>query len=76
VIAIDQGTTGSTALVFDESGSAIGRAYVEFPQYFPQPGWVEHDPLEIWHSVERVARAAVQQARQTHADLRLLVAGA
>jgi len=75
VLALDQGTTGSTALVLDESGTAIGRAYVEFPQHYPQPGWVEHDALEIWHSVERVARAAVNQARQTHPDLDLAAIG-
>ncbi|NJD09983.1 MAG: glycerol kinase GlpK, partial [Gemmatimonadetes bacterium] len=71
VIAIDQGTTGSTALVFDDNGAVIGRAYVEFPQYFPQPGWVEHDPLEIWRSVVHVARAAVDQARTIRPALEL-----
>jgi glycerol kinase len=51
VVAIDQGTTGTTVLVFDESLRLRARGYREFPQHFPQPGWVEHDPEEIWQSV-------------------------
>ena len=52
ILAIDQGTTGSTALVMDVAGKTLGRANREFAQHFPQPGWVEHDPEEIWQSVE------------------------
>lgn len=51
VLAIDQGTTGSRAVVYNKNGEQVALAYQEFPQYFPQPGWVEHDPLEIWRSV-------------------------
>ena len=51
VLAIDQGTTGSRALLYDRLGRKIASAYEEFPQYFPRPGWVEHDPEEIWKSV-------------------------
>jgi glycerol kinase len=51
IVAIDQGTTGSTVLVFDEGLRLRARGYREFPQHFPQPGWVEHDPEEIWSSV-------------------------
>ena len=51
ILAIDQGTTGSRAIVYDKQGAQIAGAYQEFPQYFPQPGWVEHDPNEIWQSV-------------------------
>jgi glycerol kinase len=51
VLAIDQGTTGTTVLVFDEALQLRARGYREFPQHFPQPGWVEHDPEEIWQSV-------------------------
>jgi biotin synthase len=47
VLAIDQGTTGSTALVLDRDGRVLGRATEEFTQHYPQPGWVEHDPEEI-----------------------------
>ena len=51
VVAIDQGTTGTTVLVFDEKLELRARGYREFPQHFPKPGWVEHDPEEIWQSV-------------------------
>src|ERR1700676_5349528 len=48
ILAIDQGTTGTTCLVFDEQAEPIGRAYREFAQHFPRPGWVDHDAREIW----------------------------
>jgi glycerol kinase len=54
VIAIDAGTTGVRAIAFDHSGGPVGSAYREFPQYFPRPGWVEHDALEIWEAVQTV----------------------
>ena len=63
LLAIDQGTTGSTALVFAEDGATLGRATVEFPQHFPQPGWVEHDAKEIWKSVEGSVTKALESAR-------------
>ena len=47
VVAIDQGTTGTTVLVFDRRGRVVGRAYSEFTQHYPKPGWVEHDAEEI-----------------------------
>jgi glycerol kinase len=59
VLAIDQGTTGSTALVFSHEGEILGRAYHEFTQYYPQPGWVEHDPEEIWQVSRNVMAAAL-----------------
>ena len=43
ILAIDQGTTGTTALLFDQHGRALGRGYAEITQYYPQPGWVEHE---------------------------------
>src|SRR5207247_2510445 len=52
VIAVDAGTTGVRSLAVDERGAVAGWSYREFPQYFPQPGWVEHDPLEIWDAVQ------------------------
>jgi glycerol kinase len=55
ILAIDQGTTGTTCLVFDPEGTVAGRAYSEFQQFFPQPGWVEHDANEIWEVTRRVA---------------------
>ncbi|MGQ0814483.1 MAG: glycerol kinase GlpK [Gemmatimonadota bacterium] len=62
ILAIDQGTTGTTCLVIDESAQVVGRAYSEFPQYYPQPGRVEHDPGEIGDVTMRVARDALESA--------------
>ena len=62
VLALDQGTTSSRAIVFDESGSAVAMAQREFQQIFPRPGWVEHDPLEIWESQLAVAQEALARA--------------
>ncbi len=59
VLAIDQGTTGSRAIVFDRRGRAVASAYEEFPQHFPRPGWVEHDAGEIWRSVYRTVQKAL-----------------
>jgi len=56
ILALDQGTTSSRAILFDHQGQILGSAAQEFPQYFPQPGWVEHDPDEIWNSQIAVAR--------------------
>ena len=56
ILALDQGTTSSRAILFDRSGQPCGAAQQEFPQYFPQPGWVEHDAGEIWESQLAVAR--------------------
>jgi glycerol kinase len=75
VLAIDQGTTGSTCLVLDESCRVLSRAYSEFTQHYPQPGWVEHDAVEIWHTTLRVAQAAVQQARMNEPDMKLATIG-
>jgi glycerol kinase len=62
ILAIDQGTTGSTCLVFDLEGELIGRAYREFAQSFPRPGWVEHDAAEIWDVTHAVAGEALADA--------------
>lgn len=62
VVAIDQGTTGSTVLVFDRRGAIAGRAYSEFSQHYPKPGWVEHDPEEIWTVTLKVLRQACRKA--------------
>ncbi|HEX2166238.1 MAG TPA: glycerol kinase GlpK [Longimicrobiales bacterium] len=64
VLAIDQGTTGSTCLVLDEHCRLIGRAYSEFTQHFPKPGWVEHDASEIWDVTRRMAREAIAEAQR------------
>ncbi|MBL8606648.1 MAG: glycerol kinase GlpK [Myxococcales bacterium] len=62
LLAIDQGTTGSTALVVTLTGETRGRATVDFPQHFPKPGWVEHDAKEIWSSVEAAVKGALAKA--------------
>jgi glycerol kinase len=62
ILAIDQGTTGSTCLVFGRDGRIAGRAYSELEQHFPRPGWVEHDAGEIWEVTRRVAAEAIAAA--------------
>ncbi len=62
ILAIDQGTTGTTALVMALDGSTLGRKNCEFPQHFPEPGWVEHDPEEIWQSVLTSVAGALAQS--------------
>jgi glycerol kinase len=69
ILALDQGTTGSTALVVGEDGAVLGRGYRELPQHYPQPGWVEHDPGEIWTTQLEAARAALSAARLAPRDL-------
>jgi glycerol kinase len=69
ILAIDQGTTGTTCFVFDEQGEPIGRAYREFTQHFPQPGWVEHDAREIWAVTQAVAGEALDDAGVRPGDL-------
>jgi glycerol kinase len=69
ILAIDQGTTGTTCLVFDGEGRIAGRAYSEFEQHFPRPGWVEHDADEIWDVTRRVAVQAIADAGIEGADL-------
>lgn len=63
ILAIDQGTTGTSVLLFDRTGRVVGRAYAELPQHFPKPGWVEHDPDEILRVTLGVIRQALAQAR-------------
>ena len=69
ILAIDQGTTGTTALVVSLEGQTLGRASVEFPQYFPQPGWVDHDANEIWTSVGASVKGALASAGMQATDI-------
>ncbi len=62
IMALDQGTTSSRAIIFDKSGSPLFSARKEFRQIFPKPGWVEHDPKEIWESQKTVARMVIRKA--------------
>ncbi|HET6406062.1 MAG TPA: glycerol kinase GlpK [Candidatus Thermoplasmatota archaeon] len=63
ILAIDQGTTGTAAFVFDEKLRIKGHADREFPQHFPKPGWVEHDPEDIWDVTRAVVRGALRSAK-------------
>jgi glycerol kinase len=72
ILAIDQGTTGTTCVVVDEELRVRGRGYRELRQHFPQPGWVEHDPWEIWATVVGAAEAAVHAAGVLPTDLRAI----
>jgi glycerol kinase len=69
VLALDQGTTSSRAIVFNQQGVPQSVAQREFKQYYPRPGWVEHDPLEIWSSQSATAAGAMSQAGLTARDL-------
>lgn len=69
LLAIDQGTTGTTAIVVTLTGDTLGKRTVEFAQHFPKPGWVEHDAEEIWKSVEESVRGALAHARIEGKDL-------
>jgi len=62
IAAIDQGTTGTRCMLFNHSGQPVAFHYKEHEQIFPQPGWVEHDPLEIWHAVQEVMHGALNRA--------------
>ncbi|MBL9218796.1 MAG: glycerol kinase GlpK [Opitutaceae bacterium] len=65
ILALDQGTTSSRAIVFDRRGRAVATAQQEFAQHYPQPGWVEHDPRDLWASTRRTALGAVAEANLT-----------
>ncbi len=69
ILALDQGTTSSRAIVFDRAGRALASAQQEFHQIFPQPGWVEHDPAEIWSTQRDVAAAALRKCGLGGADI-------
>src|SRR5438874_409019 len=69
ILALDQGTTSSRAMVFDHSGSVVALAQKEFRQIFPRPGWVEHDATEIWATQRHTATEALGKAGLTAADI-------
>jgi glycerol kinase len=70
VLSLDEGTTGATAVVVGLDGEVRAKGYREIAQHYPQPGWVEHDPLEIWSAVKLSAREALQIAGASAADVR------
>jgi len=69
LLAIDQGTSSSRTVIYDRDARPVASAQQEFTQIYPQPGWVEHDPEEIWTSVQNVTRKAMQEAGVTAADI-------
>ncbi len=69
VMALDQGTTSSRAILFGREGEIVAVDQYEFTQHFPEPGWVEHDPMEIWDSQLRAARGVLEKAGATAADV-------
>lgn len=69
MLALDQGTTSSRAIIFDHAGTPVSIAQKEFTQIFPQPGWVEHDPMEIWSSQIGVAAEAISKATLRSSDI-------
>ncbi len=69
VLALDQGTTGSTVLVIDPEGLVRARGYAELPQHYPQPGWVEHDPAQIWATTVQALGRAVASSGITPAEI-------
>lgn len=69
VLAIDQGTTSTRAILFDHSGAPVASGQREHAQIFPQPGWVEHDPMEIWRNVQAVITQALAGAQASAADI-------
>jgi len=69
VLALDQGTSSSRAILFDHAGNAVGSAQEPFEQIYPRPGWVEHDPEEIWQTQLATAKDALRQAKATADDV-------
>ena len=69
LLALDQGTSSSRSIVFDTAGHVLAQAQREFRQHYPNPGWVEHDPLEIWNTQRETAREAIARAGLAPADI-------
>ena len=69
IISIDQGTTSSRAVIFSDEGDLIGFEQLEFTQHFPNDGWVEHDPEEIWQSVIAVLKKSIKRFDLTASDI-------
>lgn len=72
LLALDQGTSSSRSIVFDENGHIVALAQQELPQIYPKPGWVEHDPMEIWRTQLATAREALAKAKLKAGDIRAL----
>src|SRR2546429_8312818 len=72
VLSLDEGTTGATAIAVGLEGEVRGKGYEEIAQHYPRPGWVEHDPSEIWSAVQASARRALEAAGAKPSDLRAI----
>ena len=72
ILALDQGTTSSRAIIFDYNGNIVGTAQQEFRQIYPEAGWVEHDPMEIWHTQLSVTKAVLQKTKLQAADIKAI----
>lgn len=68
-LGLDQGTTGTTVMIFDENWNKVSRGYKEHTQYYPKPGWVEHDPMEIWRNILETIDMATKEAGITEENL-------
>src|SRR3954465_8966064 len=69
ILALDQGTTSSRAIIFDREGRIAGQANREFAQIYPRPGWVEHDPEEIWSSQAEIAKKVLRDTGLAARDI-------
>src|SRR6188768_3365867 len=69
ILALDQGTSSSRSIVFDGEGRIVAQAQQELPQIYPQPGWVEHDPMEIWRGQLATARDVLAKAQLQPGDI-------
>jgi glycerol kinase len=69
IMALDLGTTGNRAILFNAEGQVVAQAYKELTQYYPQPGWVEHDPREIWQDTQWAVQTAIQKAKIQPSDI-------
>src|SRR2546423_9777533 len=72
VLSLDEGTTGATAVAVGMDGEVRGKGYEEITQHYPRPGWVEHDPAEIWSAVQVSARRALEAADAKPSDVRTI----
>ena len=72
VLALDQSTSATKALIFDDAGHCVDRESLEHRQHYPQPGWVEHDAEEIWQNVLRVCRSLLARQQRAADDLACL----
>lgn len=71
-LGIDQGTTGTTSILFDENWNLCARGYTEHKQHYPKPGWVEHDPMEIWNKTKESVALALEEAGASPRDIRAI----